>query len=293
MVGLRQERWEAIRELAHPSVRGLSREDLNRRTKGDERLATKALLLPPALSPEKRRELLPDMTELLGDLVDPRWTAWAKAECKGAFTTAEYPAPALPGWQHAMRATHSGDTSSLVKGAPLKEHEYSRHARHVRDRFTLIRKGKDIPEAQRTKKFAQRALPASWCGRPPRITVASLPDDYVHFAQSRSLTVREWARLQGFPDWYAFEGPRTTGGHRRAGDVRSGDAVREAPRYTQIGNAVPVPLAAAVGWHLRRCLGGVAPVDGKGRHTTALAAFLQASLDRELGVDLDARSREG
>ena len=38
----------------------------------------------------------------------------------------------------------------------------------------------------------------------PNITVTSLPDDYVHFSQPRSLTVREWARLQIFSDWYQF-----------------------------------------------------------------------------------------
>lgn len=290
MVGLRRERWEAIRELAHPSLRMLSCRALNDRTARDERLATKALLLPPALSPERRRELLPDVEELLGDLVDPQWEAWASAGCKGPFETSSYPAAASEGWQYVMRAAATGDRTAILSGAPLAEQAYSRHAAHVRARFGLIRQGKEVPQAQRTKKFAQRALPATWGGRAPGITVASLPDDYVHFAQSRSLTVREWARLQGFPDWYQFRGPRTTGGDRRAGDVRSGDTVREAPRYTQIGNAVPVPLAAAVGWHLRRLLGGAEPTSVDGRHTTPLAQFLRASLDRDLGVDLDLQS---
>ena len=70
----------------------------------------------------------------------------------------------------------------------------------------------------------------------------------------RRLTPVECERLQGFPDWYEFLGPRTTGGHRRAGDVRNADSARETPKYTQIGNAVPVPLAAAIGWHLRALL---------------------------------------
>ncbi|MCC7054219.1 MAG: DNA cytosine methyltransferase [Gemmatimonadaceae bacterium] len=290
MVGLREERWEAIRELAHPSVRTLSRQAINACTARDEQLATKALLLPPALSPERRREFLPDMEELLGDLIDPSWEAWAHAGCKGAFETCAYPAAARAGWQHAMRAAVSGDGVATRKGAPLAEQAYSRHAAHVRARFGLIRQGKEVPEAQRTKKFAQRALPATWGDRAPGITVASLPDDYVHFAQSRSLTVREWARLQGFPDWYQFKGPRTTGGDRRAGDVRSGETVREAPRYTQIGNAVPVPLAAAIGWQLRRCLASAEPDESRGHHAAPLARFLRAALDRELGVDLDDSS---
>ena len=61
-------------------------------------------------------------------------------------------------------------------------------------------------------------------------TLTTLTDDYVHFEEPRVLTVREYARIQSFPDWYQLKGKYTTG---------SKDRVKEVPRYTQIGNAIP------------------------------------------------------
>ena len=114
----------------------------------------------------------------------------------------------------------------------------------------MIDSGGLIPEELKTLKFGQKLLPPRWGDKGPTITATSSPDDYVHFLQPRILTVREWARLQMFPDSYIFCGKRTTGGRRRAGDPSIGLWERELPKYTQIGNAVPVPLARRVGERL-------------------------------------------
>ena len=69
-------------------------------------------------------------------------------------------------------------------------------------------------------------------------TLTSHPDDYIHYAEPRILTVREYARIQSFPDWYQFKMKYTTGGDMRKKDV---------PRYTQIGNAIPPLFAELAG----------------------------------------------
>lgn len=176
----------------------------------------------------------PSLTELLSDLIDPNYV-------NGGSTTT-YQTPIQSTIQRYFRTRNDG--TILKKGSPLSEQDYSNHADNIVQKFTaMLENGGVIPEQFRTKKFSQRLLPREWGVDGPSITATSAPDDYVHFLQPRSLTVREWARLQMFPDWYQFCGKRTTGGIRRAGNPREGIFDRELPKYTQIGNAVPVRLA--------------------------------------------------
>lgn len=70
-----------------------------------------------------------------------------------------------------------------------------------------------------------------WFGQARTLTGgfdSSSRGEYTHPYRNRSITAREAARLQGFPDWFQFEGNRS--------------AIRR-----QIGNAVPPPLGFAIG----------------------------------------------
>lgn len=196
----------------------------------------------------------PDLEDLLGDLVDHAIEPFLeKARYPaGEFATKIYPGEATTEVQKALRSSQPG-----AMGAPksLTEHQYSKHSARIVAKFQhMLANGGDIPTDAKTKKFSQRVLKRRWGNAAPNITATSMPDDYVHFAQPRTLTVREWARLQLFPDWYQFSGKRTTGGLRRAGNPRAGIFDREVPKYTQIGNAVPVGVAEEVGKHFRGIL---------------------------------------
>ena len=87
-----------------------------------------------------------------------------------------------------------------------------------------------------TKKQTQKALDSNF----PAPAALSIPDDACHydFGELRTLTVREMARIQSFPDSFIFRSKVTTGGKMRKFEV---------PQYTQVGNAVPPLLGLALG----------------------------------------------
>lgn len=68
-------------------------------------------------------------------------------------------------------------------------------------------------------------------------TVVTMPDDFIHYAAHRAMTVREMARLQSFDDSFVFQGKRQTGGSKRKSEI---------PQYTLVGNAVPPLMARAI-----------------------------------------------
>ena len=76
-------------------------------------------------------------------------------------------------------------------------------------------------------------------------TITGQPDDYLHYAEPRIMTVRECARIQSFPDWYEIKKKYTTGGQMRKIEV---------PRYSQVGNAIPPLFAEQAGYVLKQML---------------------------------------
>jgi DNA (cytosine-5)-methyltransferase 1 len=100
----------------------------------------------------------------------------------------------------------------------------------LRDRILLL------VEQLHTRKHSQAALDPDQ----PAPAALSIPDDACHYARGhdRTLTVREMARIQSFPDWFEFRSKVTTGGTSRRFEV---------PQYTQVGNAVPPLMAQGLG----------------------------------------------
>lgn len=134
-------------------------------------------------------------------------------------------------------------------GGQMDSIRLARHRPEVIKRFKLILlrcpKGINlrVQDRERFQLLKHRTHPMD--PNRPAPTVMTLPDDILHYAEPRILSVRECARLQSFPDWFKFLGKYTTGGLRRRLDC---------PRYTQIGNAVPPLLARAIGIGVARAL---------------------------------------
>ncbi len=139
-----------------------------------------------------------------------------------------------------------------VKNELADSHRFPKHSEEIITRFkNILKETKDrrnldlsptIREKYNIKKHT--VIPLNGLDKSPTIT--TLPDDYIHYSEPRILTVREYARIQSFPDWYKFQGKYTTGGKRRT---------QEVPRYSQIGNAIPPLFGEQSGLILKQLIG--------------------------------------
>ena len=125
--------------------------------------------------------------------------------------------------------------TKLAKHRPETAHKFENIIALCRAQGRLnVQLSQEMKDSLGMKKMATRVLDPNR----PAPTVTGCPEDLLHYKEPRILTVRENARLQSFPDWFAFQGKYATGGNLRQ---------KEVPRYTQVANAVPPLLAEIVG----------------------------------------------
>ncbi len=121
-------------------------------------------------------------------------------------------------------------------------HRFANHTAEKEAVMKLLlatsRRGKKVTEEIREKFKMKKHSVTILDPHDKAPTLTTLPDDCLHYSEPRILTVREYARLQSFPDWFEFKGKYTTGGILRK---------KETPRYTQVGNAIPPLFAELAG----------------------------------------------
>lgn len=182
----------------------------------------------PADRPITVREAIGDLLRVNGRFpcTDPGSPAGFEVGCYAEAKTA---------YQRLMR-------EGIPMGVPADSHRFANHRPQTRDRFKAIlrecRRGVMLNERERKLFKLSKHVVVPLRGSQPSHTLTTLPDDYIHYRQPRILSVREYARLQGFPDWFEFRGKYTTGEKKRR---------NECPRYTQVGNSVSPLLAEAIG----------------------------------------------
>lgn len=174
--------------------------------------------------------------------------------CRGDQRAAfRFPRPTVAKWKTV------GEVLSDLPEPPEDYTDHPEYPNHQRARvtainirrFSFVPEGggwQDIPmelrlDCHKTVDTSSGGWPdvygrLKWDGQCPTITGgfdSFTRGRYGHPRSDRPLTPREAARLQGFPDTFVFLGTRA--------DIRS-----------MIGNAVPPPLAVAVGLEIMRCL---------------------------------------
>ncbi|MGO7043308.1 DNA cytosine methyltransferase [Rhizobium acaciae] len=152
------------------------------------------------------------------------------------FEEIQYSGP-ITSYQTIMRSSGTGgiEDTRLAKHRPDIQARFAKFIElcHAEGRLNKSLSS-ELKASFGLKKSAIRVLDPDQ----PSPTITSMPDDLIHYSEPRTLTVRENARLQSFPDFFEFRGKYTTGGDRRK---------QEVPRFTQVANAVPPLMAEALG----------------------------------------------
>jgi DNA (cytosine-5)-methyltransferase 1 len=221
---------QVIRDL--PALRsGLSKEADTAKAWGD---AVKAASDAPWMndgktSVEVRRKLREVVKKLRNGLT--RGAEFVSGNPQLGFADEWFRDPRLPGFcNHAARGHIREDLHRYLFAAVFAQ-VYGRSPRLEEFPAGLLPKHENVAEALKGSKFNDR-FRVQLAGRPATTVVSHIAKDghyFIHYdpTQCRSLTVREAARLQTFPDNYFFEGPRTE-------------------QYQQVGNAVPPLLARQI-----------------------------------------------
>jgi len=164
-------------------------------------------------------------------------------ECKGYPRFQEGVYGLLSGsYQQLMRTNRDGTISS--RKIP-DSHRFANHRESTIKNFEKLMKcerGVQLSREDRERLGVGNHDTIPLAPDKPCHTLTTLPDDCLHYSEPRIFTVREYARVQSFPDWFEFCGKYTTGGKARK---------NECPRYTQVGNAVPPLLGEALGLALK------------------------------------------
>ena len=188
--------------------------------------------------------------------IEPEMVDVVKTRSVDGQTTSEAEHMTYAEWSKRGRLTHrfSPNKPFYVKSrdhigtelaqydAELYNHQTSNQSHRVIERLSVISEYGGYSEESK-RALQERNLISDKLnytvldplGQSP--TVVTIPDDFIHYANPRTLTVREMARLQSFDDDFVFQGKRTTGGDLRKSDI---------PQYTLVGNAVPPLLAKAI-----------------------------------------------
>lgn len=153
--------------------------------------------------------------------------------------------PRVAGGSTRLTLAYNGPSTAFQRaarrGVPRDERAliHDHWTRGVRsddkEAFRLLKPGgtyKDLPQRlqrYRADIFDDKYKRLSWNELSRTITAHIARDGYwyIHPSQHRTLSIREAARIQTFPDWFRFAGHPTT-------------------QFRQIGNAVPPALAEAV-----------------------------------------------